>query len=50
MVAGRKVFAGDDGLLYLALSQFPIYLSPQLLKPVVRERSARKRRFGDARA
>ena len=40
--------AATDGLLpgltwlYFGLSQFPIYLSPQLLKPVVRKLSAPK--------
>jgi hypothetical protein len=28
--------------LYFALSQFPIYLSPQLLKPIVRRLSPQK--------
>jgi BASS family bile acid:Na+ symporter len=28
--------------LYFALSQFPIYLSPQLLKPIVRRMGAQK--------
>jgi BASS family bile acid:Na+ symporter len=40
--------AATDGLLpgttwlYFALSQFPIYLSPQLLKPVVRKLSEQR--------
>jgi hypothetical protein len=49
MVSQRNMglmVAATDGLLpgttwlYFALSQFPIYLSPQLLKPVVRKLSA----------
>jgi hypothetical protein len=31
--------------LYFALSQFPIYLSPQLLKPIVRRLTAQTRRL-----
>jgi hypothetical protein len=40
--------AATDGLLpgttwlYFALSQFPIYLSPQLLKPVVKRLRAQR--------
>jgi BASS family bile acid:Na+ symporter len=50
MVSQRNMglmVAATDGILpgatwlYFALSQFPIYLSPQLLKPVVRKLSAR---------
>jgi len=46
MVSQRNMglmVAATDGLLpgttwlYFALSQFPIYLSPQLLKPLVRK-------------
>lgn len=38
------MLAATDGILpgtiwlYFALSQFPIYLTPQLLKPIVRRR------------
>jgi predicted Na+-dependent transporter len=51
MVSQRNMglmVAATDGVLpgltwlYFALSQFPIYLSPQLLKPVVRKLRARK--------
>ena len=51
MVSQRNMglmVAATDGVLpgttwlYFALSQFPIYLSPQLLKPVVRKLGARK--------
>jgi BASS family bile acid:Na+ symporter len=51
MVSQRNMglmLAATDGVLpgttwlYFALSQFPIYLSPQLLKPVVRRLSAQK--------
>jgi hypothetical protein len=51
MVSQRNMglmVAATDGLLpgltwlYFALSQFPIYLSPQLLKPMVRKSSAPK--------
>jgi hypothetical protein len=41
------MLAATDGVLpgltwlYFALCQFPIYLSPQLLKPIVRKLSAR---------
>jgi hypothetical protein len=31
--------------LYFALCQFPIYLSPQLLKPIVRRLNAEKAAF-----
>jgi low temperature requirement protein LtrA len=50
MVSQRNMglmVAATDGVLpgttwlYFALCQFPIYLSPQLLKPVVRRLSAR---------
>jgi hypothetical protein len=50
MVSQRNMglmVAATDGLLpgttwlYFALSQFPIYLSPQLLKPIVRRLTAR---------
>jgi BASS family bile acid:Na+ symporter len=49
MVSQRNMglmLAATDGVLpgttwlYFALSQFPIYLSPQLLKPMVRKLSA----------
>jgi BASS family bile acid:Na+ symporter len=42
------MLAATDGVLpgttwlYFALSQFPIYLSPQLLKPIVRRLSVQK--------
>jgi len=42
------MLAATDGVLpgltwlYFALSQFPIYLSPQLLKPIVQKLRARK--------
>jgi hypothetical protein len=45
------MLAATDGVLpgttwlYFALSQFPIYLSPQLLKPVVRRLSGPKAAF-----
>jgi BASS family bile acid:Na+ symporter len=51
MVSQRNMglmVAATDGVLpgatwlYFALSQFPIYLSPQLLKPLVRKLSVRK--------
>ena len=51
MVSQRNMglmVAATDGLLpgttwlYFALSQFPIYLSPQLLKPIVRRLTARE--------
>jgi BASS family bile acid:Na+ symporter len=51
MVSQRNMglmVAATDGLLpgttwlYFALSQFPIYLSPQLLKPIVRRLTARQ--------
>jgi hypothetical protein len=51
MVSQRNMglmLAATDGVLpgttwlYFALSQFPIYLSPQLLKPIVRRLSAQK--------
>jgi hypothetical protein len=51
MVSQRNMglmVAATDGILpgttwlYFALSQFPIYLSPQLLKPIVRKLSAPK--------
>jgi hypothetical protein len=51
MVSQRNMglmLAATDGVLpgttwlYFALSQFPIYLSPQLLKPIVRRLSARR--------
>jgi hypothetical protein len=51
MVSQRNMglmLAATDGVLpgttwlYFALSQFPIYLSPQLLKPIVRKLSPRK--------
>jgi BASS family bile acid:Na+ symporter len=51
MVSQRNMglmLAATDGVLpgttwlYFALSQFPIYLSPQLLKPIVRRMSAQK--------
>jgi hypothetical protein len=51
MVSQRNMglmLAATDGVLpgmtwlYFALSQFPIYLSPQLLKPIVRRLIARK--------
>jgi hypothetical protein len=51
MVCQRNMglmIAATDGVLpgltwlYFALSQFPIYLSPQLLKPIVRRPSARQ--------
>ena len=51
MVSQRNMglmVAATDGVLpgttwlYFALSQFPIYLSPQLLKPVVRKLGAQK--------
>jgi hypothetical protein len=50
MVSQRNMglmLAATDGVLpgltwlYFALCQFPIYLSPQLLKPIVRKLSAR---------
>jgi hypothetical protein len=49
MVSQRNMglmLAATDGVLpgmtwlYFALSQFPIYLSPQLLKPIVRKLTA----------
>ena len=52
MVSQRNMglmLAATDGMLpgttwlYFALSQFPIYLSPQLLKPIVRKLSAATR-------
>ena len=52
MVSQRNMglmVAATDGLLpgltwlYFALSQFPIYLSPHLLKPMVREIRARQK-------
>jgi BASS family bile acid:Na+ symporter len=51
MVSQRNMglmLAATDGVLpgttwlYFALSQFPIYLSPQLLKPIVRRMGAQK--------
>jgi hypothetical protein len=42
------MLAATDGVLpgttwlYFALSQFPIYLSPQLIKPIVRRLSVRE--------
>jgi BASS family bile acid:Na+ symporter len=51
MVSQRNMglmVAATDGVLpgttwlYFALSQFPIYLSPQLLKPIVRKLSAQR--------
>ena len=51
MVSQRNMglmVAATDGVLpgttwlYFALSQFPIYLSPQLLKPLVTRLSARQ--------
>jgi hypothetical protein len=52
MVSQRNMglmVAATDGVLpgltwlYFALSQFPIYLSPQLLKPIARRLTARGR-------
>jgi BASS family bile acid:Na+ symporter len=45
---GLMVAATDGALpgltwLYFALSQFPIYLSPQLLKPIVGRLNAREK-------
>jgi BASS family bile acid:Na+ symporter len=57
MVSQRNMglmLAATDGALpglswlYFALSQFPIYLSPQLLKPIARRLSARSSRRADA--
>lgn len=54
MVSQRNMglmLAATDGVLpgttwlYFALSQFPIYLSPQLLKPIVRRLSTQKAAF-----
>jgi BASS family bile acid:Na+ symporter len=54
MVSQRNMglmLAGTDGVLpgttwlYFALCQFPIYLSPQLLKPIVRRLSTQKVAF-----
>ncbi|MGA9090398.1 MAG: Na+-dependent transporter [Bradyrhizobium sp.] len=54
MVSQRNMglmLAATDGVLpgttwlYFALSQFPIYLSPQLLKPIVRRLSTRQAGF-----
>jgi BASS family bile acid:Na+ symporter len=42
MVAATDGMLPGTSWLYFALSQFPIYLSPQLLKPVVRKLSAPK--------
>ena len=51
MVSQRNMglmLAATDGVLpgttwrYFALCQFPIYLSPQLLKPIVRRLSVQK--------
>jgi hypothetical protein len=41
MVAATDGVLPGTTWLYFALCQFPIYLSPQLLKPVVRRLSAR---------
>jgi len=57
MVSQRNMglmLAATDGVLpgttwlYFALSQFPIYLSPQLLKPIVRRLRARQAAFAAA--
>jgi hypothetical protein len=59
MVSQRNMglmLAATDGVLpgttwlYFALSQFPIYLSPQLLKPIVRRLSAQKANSAVAKA
>jgi hypothetical protein len=42
MVAATDGVLPELTWLYFALSQFPIYLSPQLLKPIVRKLRARK--------
>ena len=42
MVAATEGLLPGATWLYFALSQFPIYLSPQLLKPVVRKLGAQK--------
>jgi BASS family bile acid:Na+ symporter len=42
MVAATDGVLPGTTWLYFALSQFPIYLSPQLLKPLVGRLSARK--------
>jgi BASS family bile acid:Na+ symporter len=42
MVAATDGVLPGTTWLYFALSQFPIYLSPQLLKPVVQKLRARK--------
>ena len=45
---GGLMVAATDGVLpgttwlYFALSQFPIYLSPQLLKPIIQKLRAQK--------
>jgi hypothetical protein len=42
MVAATDGVLPGTTWLYFALSQFPIYLSPQLLKPVVTRLSAQR--------
>jgi hypothetical protein len=42
MVAATDGVLPGTTWLYFALSQFPIYLSPQLLKPVVQKLRAQK--------
>jgi len=43
MVAATDGVLPGTTWLYFALSQFPIYLSPQLLKPIVRKLRAQKK-------
>jgi BASS family bile acid:Na+ symporter len=42
MVAATDGVLPGTTWLYFALSQFPIYLSPQLLKPIVQKLRAQK--------
>ena len=42
MVAATDGVLPGTTWLYFALSQFPIYLSPQLLKPIIQKLRAQK--------